>query len=110
MDVIEQPPTQPFDATRSDDDAAGDGPALTDRLAACIDRYVWHRNGPHDAAVRVLADQQLRDALRAADVVAELDARHQPVRWAASSDVVVCSCGHGAYDHCPDGLILRGET
>ena len=98
--------TAPLDVTAGGDD----GDDLTERIAAAIDRYVWHRNGPHDAAVRVLADVELRRALRAADVVAQLDARHQPVRWADDSDVVVCSCGHGAYDHCPDGLILRGET
>jgi hypothetical protein len=92
MGTATDPATAPFDTAgaSTDDDGAAD--PLVERIAAAIDRWVWHRNGPRDAAVRVLADEQLRDALRAADVVATLDREHQPRRWGDQSDVVVCDC------------------
>jgi len=91
-----------------DDTAVGDGPTLLERLTDAIDKWVWHRNGPHDAAVRVLADQQLRDALRAADVVAQLDRAHQPRRWSEQSDTVVCDVCHIAFP-CAVRTALDGE-
>jgi hypothetical protein len=80
---------------------------LTDRLATIVDRYVYAggTHGHHDAAVRILADDTIRHALAAADVVADLDREHQPVAWAVGSDVVVCTCGRGAHP-CPDRVIL----
>lgn len=42
--------------------------------------------------------------------LAALDARHQPVRWSEDSDVIVCSCGAGAYAFCPDRRLLDGES
>lgn len=62
---------------------------------------------PLMAAARILADPTLADALAALPVVVALDARHQPIRWAEDSDVVVCSCGSGDYDACEDATILR---
>jgi hypothetical protein len=88
-----------MDTTTDQPPAAGDDAPdpRVERIAAAINRWVWERRGPHAAAVRVLADAELRHALAAADVVAVLDREHQPVRWAADSDVVVCTAGCGAH-------------
>lgn len=95
MDTTTNPDT-PAPAADAPAVDAGSDP-LTDRVAAAIDRYVWERRGPLAAAVRVLADAELRHALAAADVVAALDREHQPIRWADDSPTVVCSAGCGAH-------------
>ena len=71
----------------------------TERIAAVIDRWVYRGgfHGPALAALRVLADDELRDALRAADVVRSLDEQHQPRQWGPGSDVVVCDVCQRAY-------------
>jgi hypothetical protein len=80
------------------DDCGTDDP-LVQRIADAIDRtvYVGGFHGPQIAAVRVLADHELRRALAAAAVVADLDRDHQPVRWAPDSPTVVCRAGCGAH-------------
>lgn len=66
----------------------------------------WHEA----AAVLICSSGRVRDGLAALPLLAELDALHQPVAWAAGSDVVVCSCGTGAFDACPSARVLRAAA
>ncbi|WP_100499371.1 hypothetical protein [Geodermatophilus chilensis] len=84
---------------------------LDQRLAQVIDRWVYAGglHGPHDAALRVLADPQVSAALEALPRLAALDQRHQPTAWAGSENSQVCDGCRKAYP-CPDRLLLDGET
>lgn len=81
----------------------------TERIAAVIDRWVYRGgfHGPQLAALRVLADDELRAGLAAADVLRSLDEQHQPRRWSEQSDVVVCTAGCGAFP-CRTRDVLDG--
>lgn len=55
------------------------------------------------------ADAALKREAELLPRLAVLDALHKPVRWHAESDVVVCSCGSGAFDACQTRQILDGK-
>lgn len=76
-----------------------------DRIRRCAnDLAVTDGDWPLSAAALVLGDPEVRAAL---DAVKALTARHQPVRLAADSDVVVCSCsGRIAFAACEDARLL----
>jgi hypothetical protein len=73
--------------------------------ASAVDIVLEHTS-PEDAAVIVLAQPAIVDALAAVDVVTELRARHQPRPWAPDSPTVACTCGSGSFEGCPDARIL----
>jgi hypothetical protein len=94
--------TQPYnfvvDTTPGSDDHAGtadDG--LLDTLTRVVDAFCWRVDGPRVAALAVLGQQRIVDALAAADVVRALDREHQPRRWSDESDTVVCDACQRAY-------------
>jgi hypothetical protein len=87
--------------------APADVPPIVARLAQAIDRVVWERTGPLLAAGRVLSDPQVAEAFAALSLLETARARHKPVRWAADSAVVVCSCGSGDYESCKERLALE---
>ena len=97
------PPTAPLNVV---DDSSGDDD-LTERIAAAIDRYVWERRGPQLAALRVLGEPVIVDALRASVVVAQLDRQHQPRQWGPGSDTVVCDTCQRAWP-CSVRAVLDG--
>jgi hypothetical protein len=84
-----------------------DADQLADALERIIDGFVWRTDGPRIAALAVLGQPRLADALRAADVVAQLDRAHQPRRWSDDSDTVVCDVCQRAYP-CPTRDALDG--
>lgn len=54
-------------------------------------------HGPRTAVTRILADPELAGCLKAAEIVAQLDAEHRPRRWAPDSPTVSCTAGCGSY-------------
>jgi hypothetical protein len=94
VDTVTEHDAEPVAAAPASpgDDCGTDDDPLVQRIADAIDRtvYVGGFHGPQIAAVRVLADRELRAALRAADVVRALSEQHRPRQWGPGSDVVVC--------------------
>jgi hypothetical protein len=87
--------TQPLNfvidpAPASDDHAGTADDDLADTLTRVVDAFCWAVDGPRVAALAVLGQPAVRDALAAADVVRALDREHQPRRWSDESDTVVC--------------------
>jgi hypothetical protein len=74
--------------------------ALLHTLKTIIDNLVWRTNGPHVAALAVIAQPHISNALAALDVLHHITQLHQPVRWAPDSPTVVCTGGCGAFP-CP---------
>lgn len=75
----------------SPDDAGGDD-GLLDALSRIVDAFVWRPDGPRVAALAVLGQQRVVDALRAADVVRDLGDLHRPRMWADGVTVVCRHC------------------
>lgn len=96
-------------STSTSAEPLADRPELEQRLAAVIDRYCYAGgpHGPHNAAIRVLADPEVRAGLAALPVLNQLRADHRPRRWAADSDAVTCTCGRG---DCQVATALAGLT
>jgi hypothetical protein len=91
-----------------------DAPPLARRIADQIERHASDLRLGSDwklmAAARILADPDLAAGRTAVTVVDQLRARHQPRRWGERSDgspTVVCTCGSGAFDACPDAQLLN---
>lgn len=84
-------------------------PPLAVKLAAGLDRVMWHRDGPMLAALRALGEPQIADALSRAQRLDAVLAMHQPRPWAGGSHIVSCTCGSGSYEDCPTGRAARGE-
>ena len=72
---------------------------LLDTLAAMIDAFVWQTSGPRVAALAVLGQPAVAQALDAADKLHAIRQLHQPRTW-AGSDVTVCNHCNAAYP-CP---------
>lgn len=88
-----------------------DTPPLARRWAELIDTYahdprldyeVW----PLAVAARLHAD--IAVALRAVELLAQVDARHQPHRWSEHSDTIVCTAGCGAWP-CDEARLLHPQ-
>lgn len=80
------------------------------RVTDIVTRWAFDgHDGPTMAAARILADPAIAAGLTATPILEQLRARHQPRPWGQGSAVVVCSCGSGAFDACPDAAILTGS-
>jgi hypothetical protein len=87
----------------------------TERWAAVINRYVWDRHGPVDAALRLQAEDDIRGAFAAVDqlqhahhLLDQLRVRHAPVPIAAG-ERYVCAATRKHPESCPDCVLLWGD-